>query len=345
MKWEARCITHRRKSWIAVFFERNPEWNERIKSIDGSRWSSTVKAWLIPDTPGNRDRFRLARAPVLSIDHERRITQFRHWLRSKRYSDSTVGVYTQALQVFFLWHNNRDPAEMDEEDVIRFNNEYILKKKLSSSWQNQFVNALKLYFSTVEKRKLDPELIHRPRKEKVLPNVLSKEEVKAILSASNNLKHRVMLSMIYSCGLRRGELLKLKPTDIDAHRGVVTVRQAKGKKDRIVTLSPKVLEMLREYYKSNRPKVWLFEGNVAGEQYGEASLMKVFKRSLEKAGVKKLASLHWLRHSYATHLLESGTDLRFIQELLGHKSSRTTEIYTHVSTRQIQHIRSPFDDL
>jgi len=125
---------------------------------------------------------------------------------------------------------------------------------------------------------------------------------------------------------------------------VIIVRQAKGKKDRMVTLSPRILKMLREYYKATRPRVWSFEGQVAGEQYCAESLASVFKRALTKAGIKKPASLHWLRHSYATHLLESGTDLRFIQELLGHSSSRTTEIYTPISTRHIQQIRSPFDD-
>jgi len=345
MSWQAQVITHRGKKWIAVTFPRNQLWIDRIKQIEGTRWSGTHKAWLVPDTPGHRDRFRIAREAVLSAAHEQRITRYRQWLQSKRYSQNTIEVYSHALGVFLLWFNDSDPAELGEDDLVRFNNEYILHKKLSSSYQNQIVNALKLYFSTIEKKRLNPELIHRPKREKKLPNVLSKEEVKAILEASNNLKHRVMLCLIYSCGLRRGELLKLKPTDIDSDRGVITVRQAKGRKDRIVTLSPKVLDMLREYYQANRPKIWLFEGQEEGEQYDERSLASVFKIALSKAGIRKPASLHWLRHSYATHLLENGTDLRYIQELLGHSSSRTTEIYTHVSTRNLKQIRSPFDDL
>jgi integrase/recombinase XerD len=345
MSWQAQVITHKGKKWIAVTFPRNQLWIDRIKQIEGTRWSGTHKAWLVPDTPGNRDRFRLCREITLKEVHVERLKRFRQWLRSKRYSSNTEQVYTDALRVFLLWFNDREPEELSEEDLIHFNNDYILARKLSSSYQNQVVNALKLYFSSIEKKRLRPELIHRPKREKVLPNVLSKEEVKAILEASSNIKHKVMLCLIYSCGLRRGELLNLKPTDVDSHRGVIIVRQAKGKKDRIVTLSPKVLEMLRDYYKSNRPKVWLFEGQIPGEKYSEESLASVFKRALSKAGIHKPASLHWLRHSYATHLLENGTDLRFIQELLGHKSSRTTEIYTHVSTRHIQQIRSPFDDL
>ena len=238
----------------------------------------------------------------------------------------------------------KDITAISNDDLIDFNNNYILKNNFSSSFQNQVVNAVKLYFSAIQHKKIDVELIHRTRREKVLPNVLSKEEVKAILDAPYNLKHRAMLAMIYSCGLRRGELLSLTKFDIDSKRMVVIIRMAKGKKDRIVPLSPKILNLLRDYYKSYNPKEFLFEGQ-SGGKYSEKSLENVFKQSLFKARNKKPVTLHWLRHSYATHLLESGTDLRYIQDLLGHKSSKTTEIYTHVSTKNIQNIRSPFDDL
>ena len=154
-----------------------------------------------------------------------------------------------------------------------------------------------------------------------------------------------MLSLIYSCGLRRSELLNLKPADIDSKRNIIIIRQSKGKKDRIVPLSEKILLMLREYYVAYKPKEWLFEGQTIREKYSEKSLESVLKNALAKTKIKKPVSLHWLRHSYATHLMESGTDLRYIQNLLGHSSSRTTEIYTHVSTKSIQNIKSPFDDL
>jgi integrase/recombinase XerD len=154
-----------------------------------------------------------------------------------------------------------------------------------------------------------------------------------------------MLSMIYSCGLRCGELLSLKPNDIDTVRGVVIIRQAKGRKDRIAPLSVRVLDLLGEYYKSYKPLVWIFEGQEAGEPYDARSLQLVLKQALAKVKITKPVTLHWLRHSYATHLLESGTDLRYIQEILGHRSSKTTEIYTHVSTKSIQRIVSPFDYL
>ena len=192
---------------------------------------------------------------------------------------------------------------------------------------------------------MNPELIHRPKSSKILPNVLSKEEVKMILQAIGNLKHKAMLSLIYSCGLRRSELLKLRPGDIDAKRMLVIIKQAKGRKDRIVPLSQKILDILREYFKVYAPKYWLFEGQDGQSAYDERSLQNVLKQALQRSKINKPVTLHWLRHSYATHLLENGTDLRYIQEILGHSSSRTTEIYTHVSTRSIQNVISPYDSL
>jgi integrase/recombinase XerD len=192
---------------------------------------------------------------------------------------------------------------------------------------------------------MEVDFSQRPRREKRLPNVLSKKEVKAILEAPTNLKHRAMLSLIYACGLRRSELLNLTLKDILSDRNLIFIRQSKGKKDRMVPISSKIIEMLRDYYKAHKPKKWLFEGQIQNEKYGERSIQLVLNHAVAKVKIDKPVSLHWLRHSYATHLLESGTDLRYIQELLGHSSSRTTEIYTHVSTHNLQQIRSPFDDL
>ena len=154
-----------------------------------------------------------------------------------------------------------------------------------------------------------------------------------------------MRSLIYSCGLRRSELIHLKFSDINSHRNVVLIRQSKGNKDRIVPLSEKILLILREYYKASKPKTWLFEGQTENTPYDERSLSNVLKQAIEKAGIKKPVTLHWMRHSYATHLLEAGTDLRYIQELFGHNSSTTIEIYTHVSNKNLQKITSQFDTL
>lgn len=280
----------------------------------------------------------------LGIKQAHEIERFKDYLQSKRYSPNTIKVYSDSLATFFRYFSAKEIADISNDDLIAFNNNYILKNNFSASFQNQVVNAVKLYFSAIQHKKIDVELIHRPRREKVLPNVLSKEEVKAILGAPFNLKHRAMLAMIYACGLRRSELLSLTKFDVDSKRMVVIIRMAKGKKDRIVPLSTKILALLRDYYKSYNPKEFLFEGQ-SGGKYSEKSLENVLKQSLFKARIEKPVTLHWLRHSYATHLLENGTDLRYIQDLLGHKSSKTTEIYTHVSTKNIQNIRSPFDDL
>ena len=345
MKWNAKLIKHKNENRIAVFFEKNNELIERIKKVERSVWSQSKQFWHVPDTLDNRIRFKIAPTQLPSLEGIEQLEKFKYWLQSKRYSNNTIKTYTEALKSFLTFFNNKSVFEITNEDVILYNNNYILENKLSSSYQNQIVNAIKLYFNTIQNQVIAIEKIHRPKREKILPNVLSKEEVKLILTTHTNAKHKTMLAMIYSCGLRRSELLHLKPTDIDSKRNIVIIRQSKGKKDRITPLSPKILELLRAYYILYKPKKWLFEGQEAGTQYSEQSLQSVLKQALQKSKIMKPVTLHWLRHSYATHLLESGTDLRYIQELLGHSSSKTTEIYTHVSTKNLQQIKSPFDDL
>lgn len=243
------------------------------------------------------------------------------------------------------YYSEKDISTLNNDDIVSYVYNHIVKQGLSFSYQNQLINAVKLFFREVEKSEIKIEKLQRPRREHKLPNVLSKEEVKLIVEAPTNTKHRAMLSLIYACGLRRSELLNLKSKDVDSKRHLLIIRNAKGYKDRVVPISEKLIEMLRAYYKKYKPKIWLFEGQKIGEQYSEESLAKVLKNALTLCNIKKPVTLHWLRHSYATHLLESGTDLRYIQELLGHKSSKTTEIYTHVSQKSIQQIRSPYDDL
>ena len=347
MTWAAKLIKHNSENRIAVYFEKNQDLIARIKQIEGARWSQQKTVWHLPDTEENRLRFNLA-PPTNLLPSSEGITQiekFKQWMRSKRYSESTITTYSEALKSFLIFYREKPISEITNDDVIIYNNDYILKNNLSASYQNQIVNAIKLYFMTVRATKIEVDKIHRPKRAKLLPNVLSKEEIKLILNAHSNIKHKMMLSLIYSCGLRCGELLALRPVHIDSMRNIVLLKNSKGKKDRIVPLSPKILEMLRDYYKAYKPKTYLFEGQVVGVPYDSRSLQQVLKQALYKAQLTKPATLHWLRHSYATHLLESGTDLRYIQELLGHNSSKTTEIYTHVSTKSIQQIKSPFDDL
>ena len=345
MIWEAKLLKHKGESRIAVYFEKNAEWIARIKKLEGVRWSCSLKAWRLPDNEANRLRFKLDLPIVLSEIHLQKIAQFKRWLSSKRYSPNTIKTYSDALHTFLKYYHDKPIEQISNEDIIAFNNDYILKNKLSSSFQNQVVNAVKLFFKQIQGANINAELVHRPKREKLLPNVLSKEEIKQILNAPTNLKHKTMLSLIYACGLRSGELLNLTPIQIDSKRGVIIIKQAKGKKDRIAPLGDKIIEMLRSYFVTFKPEKYLFEGQVKGNKYDARSLQQVLKQSLAKTSIKKPVTLHWLRHSYATHLLENGTDLRFIQEILGHKSSKTTEIYTHVSTKSIQKIKSPFDNL
>lgn len=347
MNWNAKIITHNKEKRIAVYFEKNAELIARIKLVEGSRWSQTLGVWHIPDTDENRIRFKITpiSQTIPSAEGIEQIEKFKQWLRSKRYSESTLTTYSEALKSFLIFYREKPIAEITNEDVIVYNNEFILKNNLSASYQNQIVNAIKLFFKTVRETKIEIDKIHRPKRAKLLPNVLSKEEVKLILTVLTNTKHKTMLSLIYACGLRRSELLQLTFEDIQVDRKLLFIKQSKGKKDRIVPISDRIIEMLREYFKEYRPKKWLFEGQRENTKYSERSLEEVLKKSIRLAGINKPVSLHWLRHSYATHLLESGTDLRYIQELLGHSSSKTTEIYTHVSTKSIQNIKSPFDDL
>ena len=347
MIWTAKLIKHNNENRIAIQFEKNDRLIQRIKEFDDARWSAQKMVWHLPDTFENREHFNIIQYEntIPSPEGIQQLHKFKQWLSSKRYSPSTVKTYTEALRSFLFFYREKPIAEITNEDVIIYNNEYIVKNNLSASYQNQIVNALKLYFKTVRETKIDIEKIHRPKRQKTLPNVLSKEEVKSILDAHNNIKHKTMLSLIYSCGLRRSELINLKLTDIDSKRNIVIIRQSKGRKDRITPLSSKILDLLRVYYKQYKPKKYLFEGQESGTFYSEQSLQSVLKQALQKTKIKKPVTLHWLRHSYATHLLESGTDLRYIQELLGHNSSKTTEIYTHVSTKSLQQIKSPFDDL
>lgn len=344
MNWTAKLVTHHAKPRIAVYFEKNADWIARIKKLEDARWSQTLKAWHVPDNEENRKRFKLELSNVLGEIHLQKIEQFKRWLSSKRYSPNTIKTYSEALHTFLKYYHDKPIEQITNEDLISFNNDYILKNKLSASFQNQVVNAIKLFYKQIQSANINVELVHRPKKPHILPKVLAEQEVADILNALDNIKHKCMLSLIYSAGLRRSELLNLKINDIDSHRMLIKINAAKGMKDRIAPLSETVLNLLRVYYKKYKPKDYLFEGQ-SGEQYNERSLALVLKKGVDLAGIKKKINLHMLRHSYATHLLENGTDLRYIQELLGHKSSKTTEIYTHVSKRAISKINSPIDKL
>jgi integrase/recombinase XerD len=376
-------VIHGGESRIALRFRYDRELNSVVKSFPDARWSNQIKCWHIADDkdiitlllkafarkayidysalkPNLAERIRLQRKekkkgkyrgtsnnsyPALSEKGKADIAKFRRLLESNRYPESTVKAYTGMLTIFLRFISPKEATECTSNDLVKLVDEYILPNGLSYSYQNQMVSAVKKFYSKIYKSVIDPGELSRPRPQHRLPNVLSKDEVKKILNAPLNEKHRVMLSLIYACGLRRSELTGLMPADVDSDRKLLHIRQSKGFRDRVVPLSERVIEMVRSYSGRYKPAQYLFEGQFPGSRYSASSLEKVFRTACETAGIKKSVTLHGLRHSYATHLLEAGTDLRYIQELLGHKSSRTTEIYTHVTTKSIQKIRSPFDDL
>lgn len=371
MKEKVKLLKGRHKDADVVFFETPnvPSIISAMRKLKCAKWSQTNGKWYIPEkefklssvffvlkeiawieysnlnTKNVEEKEVVKHNNPISGEIVESLEKLRLWMTHKRYSDSSIKSYLEGTKAFLQFVYPKPLNEVNNDDMVRFVNEYIIRKELSYAFQNQVINAVKIFFREIVCSQFDVDKFERPRTEHRLPNVLSKAEILTILKAHINLKHRVMLSLIYACGLRRSELLNLTPNDIDSKRGLLIIRLSKGKKDRVVPISEKTIEMLREYYRWYKPKRWLFEGQIKGEQYSEKSLQCVLKQAIQKAKIKKPVTLHWLRHSYATHLLENGTDLRYIQELLGHKSSKTTEIYTHVSTKNLQNIKSPFDDL
>jgi integrase/recombinase XerD len=271
------------------------------------------------------------------------LEQYKNLLTQKRYSTNTIDIYCNYFKDFCKYFTNRTLEEITTAEINNYILNLITSKNISISQQNQRINAIKFYYEKVLGREKQYYELHRPKKEHKLPKVLSKQEVKRIFDVTKNLKHKCILMLIYSAGLRRNELLNLVPTDIDSERMIIHIKGAKGKKDRISLLSDNLLKLLRQYYKEYQPKKYLFEGQKGG-MYSPTSVANILKKSAVKAGIKKSVTPHMLRHSFATHLLEQGTDLRYIQELLGHNSSKTTEIYTHVSKQAIDKIKNPMDD-
>ncbi len=335
---------------LIIKFQYNESIISFIKTIPGRKWEAKQKYWHIPYTSENIGLVKkfLSNLEPLSEPDEYNLNLFKEYerfLHAKRYSEKTIASYMKHVHTFFQFLNNTKPEDVNIKDIYRYVNDSIIERNLSESYQNQAINAIKGFYKTIYNKNFKIEEIQRPKKSKKLPTVLSKEEIRKLFDRIKNLKHRTILMLIYSGGLRISEVVNLKLTDIDKNRKIIHIMGAKGKKDRIVGLSDKILHNLREYYKVYRPTVYLFESTQEGNKYSTRSIQNFFNKAKRDAGINENATVHTLRHSYATHLLEAGVDLRIIQELLGHKSSKTTEIYTHVSTRTIQSIKSPFDDL
>lgn len=264
-------------------------------------------------------------------------------LMVRQYSWNTIKNYTGAFKEYCASFRFEPPDKISAERAEKWLTNKV-REGMSASLQRTFVCALRYYYVQILQQHSWKLVLPFPREGRTLPKVLSQQEVKRILAEVGNLKHKTMLLLAYAGGLRVSEITALRIADFDSDRMIINIKAAKGKKDRCVMLSEILLKELRAYYTAYKPKEWLFEGQFQ-EQYSTRSIQKIFFVAKNKAGIKKEVSLHSLRHSFATHLHEAGTDSLIIQELLGHNDSKTTERYTHVSNRTIQRVKSPLDTL
>ena len=364
--------SHRDLACIFMEFEFDTELINLCKTL-GARWSKNQNGWYLPYRQGvvNTifDQFKdyayvdysalkqggVQRSLQESVKRERplkhfseavknEIAAFDHILGAKGYAQNTRDTYKNMIEVFFGYFMDRIPDEIDNAAINVFMNELNIGRGYSASYMRQMIGEIKLFYSRRKNRLIDFDLLELPKKRRSLPKVLSLEEVNRILDQVKNLKHRTMISLQYGCGLRVSELLALKPEHFNKDRNTVMILNSKGRLDRRLKVSESLLRLLREYYKAYQPSDYLFEGQNGG-QYSDRSVNQFLQRAAKNAEIKRHVSSHMLRHSYATHLLEGGVDLRYIQELLGHKSSKTTEIYTYVSNHKLESLPSPFDFL
>ena len=343
---------HYKKKIILVHFPYNDALKQQLrKRFPSVKWSATKKAWYLPDLPTVREALGLKCNDVVlkntenihSVNQQAYI-DLNEQLTLKRYSASTKRVYLAEFKHLLVLLNDFPVGNLSPKRLKDYFLYCTKVKKMGERKLNGKINAIKFYFEQVLHQ---PKMffdIPRPKKPITLPKMLSKAEVKRLLLATTNLKHNIALQLSYGMGLRVSEVVNLKVMDIDSSRMMVHVRGAKGKKDRYVPLPESILPSLRAYYANYRPQTYLLEGQYGGA-YAKSSLQQVFKKAMRKARINKAIGIHGLRHSYATHLLESGADMRFIQELLGHNSIKTTQLYTKVTQPSLKNIVSPLDTL
>ena len=345
---------HHSKKVIFVHFPYNSLWKNELKEkFPSAKWSASKNCWYLPDTNSIRNEIGMTPKTEMGKTVIRKIhpvnlaalKRMHEALLLKAYSPNTIKTYCgEFAQLLYLLHDK--PVDSLTPERLRSYFLYCTKTlKLSENMIHSRINAVKFYFEQVlHREKLFFEEIPRPKKKSSLPKVISKGDIVKLFAHVENPKHALMLKLCYGMGLRVSEIVNLKITDIDSKRMLVHIEAAKGKKDRYVTLPSSILDDLRNYYKNYRQKIYLFEGQYGGK-YSIRSVQAVFKNAMQKAKINKTVGIHGLRHSYATHLLECGTDMVFIQKLLGHKDIKTTEIYAKVSNRHLGNVKSPLDDL
>lgn len=350
---KAKVIEHNHTPRIGLYAPNQPEINQYLRKLVGSKWSRSLGCWHVPYNTTYKSLFGIVeqipvhwstRIKALSPLHQKAIEDTINLLTLKAYSPSTIDVYCGELMYLCGLLKERLLADMSTQQLEAYLLWCIRENKISESYANQKLNALKFYFEQVLKKPAITISIPRPKKPQLLPKVLSTGDTKKLIQCVGNEKHQLLLKIAYGCGMRVSEIVNLKITDIDSGRMQIHIKGAKGKKDRIVALPESLLQPLRTYYKHYRPKVYLFEGQYGGA-YSIRSAQAIFKKALSTAKVNKKTGIHGLRHSYATHLMELGTDVRIIKDLLGHNHIKTTMIYTHVSDVTLQKVQSPLDKL
>ena len=359
------------KKCIGIQFYTDKVIHALLKELPDIKWSNRFNMAYLPNTKSHLDSiFKIFRGVVwvncnfffekdlsknnnepvnvewfrkrkLRGEHRVCPEEYLNKLEIKKYANNTVKSYVSLFEAFINFYRDRQLSTINDSD-IRTYLQKLVQENRSNSYINQSINSIKFYYEIVLEMPNRFYSIDRPRKEKKLPQVISKEEVMKILEHTNNLKHRCIVGLLYSAGLRRNELVNLKLSDIDSSRMLIRIESGKGNKDRYSLLSNQILDDLRIYYKKWKPKKYIVEGQYGG-QYSGQSIAAIVTKAAEKAGIRIRVTPHMLRHSFATHLLEAGVDLRQIQVLLGHGSSKTTEIYTHVATSTFSSIKNPLD--
>lgn len=358
--------------YIGLKYYSNAKIDALVAGLPGISWSSTFQMHYVPNTKEhlnllyqtfrghawlngshffNQKPLKNGNETILLDDYRKRQLppdyraapeEYLKKFETRRYSKNTAKNYIACFEAFLNHYKDRELNTLTEKDCESYLH-LKAQQGASAAHLNAMVNSIKFYFEVVMEMPNRFYSMDRPMKEERLPKVLSKAEVKRMIQCTENIKHRCILSLLYSAGLRRQELLNLQITDIDSERMVIRVQQAKGKKDRYTLLSQTLLNELRHYYKQWQPQRYLFEG-MRGEQYAAGSVRLVVKQAAARARILRDVTPHMLRHSFATHLLEAGTDIRYIQTLLGHSSTKTTEIYTQVSLVNIRSIKNPLDE-
>jgi integrase/recombinase XerD len=358
---------HRNDYQILLRFRYNEKLISITKSIPKTKWSKSLNSWYINNSPENlklifsafkghthvnsknlfkkvtiQPRLYTKRVRVLTKKNRTVLNNFYKYLKGKRYSNSTLKIYTHFVADFIEYHNNKQIETLTNRDVELFVENSFVKKGYSISTHRQFVSAIKQFVNFKPDCNIDNLNLQRPKKSNKLPSVLSQEEIIDLIRCTQNLKHRAIIALLYSCGLRVSELISLKLTNINIDRKQLFIKNSKGRKDRYVSFGDSFIPLLSNYFISYKPKYYFVEG-ANGNTYSAESIRQFIKRNCKIAQIYKTVTPHTLRHSYATHLLENGVDVHYIQSLLGHARPETTMIYTHVKRKDLMQISNPLD--